>query len=178
MVTLFLTRHGQTLENVAHIFQGHLPGHLTALGKEQAIQLGEELRHYHYDVVVSSDLQRCIDTVHLALDQPVPWYQTTLLREIDWGVWTGKECPSIEFRNRLTDHFETYEGLYQRAQCFIDYLHEQFEGKRVLAVGHGLINRYIQARILHIPLSQVDTIPLMQNTEIRTFTLSSNPQLL
>lgn len=171
MTTLFLTRHGQTEENVAHIFQGHLPGHLTALGRQQAIQLGEELRHYQYDVVISSDLQRCIDTVHLALGNPTPWYQTPLLREIDWGIWTGKDCPSIAFRERLTSDFETYEGLYRRAQQFLDYLHRQFEGQRVLAVGHGLINRYIQARILHIPLSLIDTIPLMQNVEIRTFTL-------
>ncbi|MDO4948970.1 MAG: histidine phosphatase family protein [Bacteroidales bacterium] len=171
MTTLFLTRHGQTEENVAHIFQGHLPGHLTALGKQQAIQLGEELRHYQYDVVVSSDLQRCIDTVRLALGDPIPWYQTSLLREIDWGIWTGKSYPSIAFRNQLTDNFETYEGLYRRAQRFLDYLHRQFEGQRVLAVGHGIINRHIQACILHIPLSLIDTIPLMRNVEIRTFTL-------
>ena len=29
MITLYLARHGQTVENLSRIFQGHLPGTLT-----------------------------------------------------------------------------------------------------------------------------------------------------
>ena len=30
MITLYLARHGQTEQNLAHIFQGQMPGNLTA----------------------------------------------------------------------------------------------------------------------------------------------------
>ena len=43
MLTLDLTRHGETEENVAKILQGHLPGRLTARGLEQAAALRDEL---------------------------------------------------------------------------------------------------------------------------------------
>ena len=40
MITLYLARHGQTVENLSRIFQGHLPGTLTEEGKKQARYLG------------------------------------------------------------------------------------------------------------------------------------------
>ena len=36
MITLYLARHGQTEENIARIFQGHMPGTLTVEGIAQA----------------------------------------------------------------------------------------------------------------------------------------------
>lgn len=35
MITLYLARHGQTVENLSRIFQGHLPGTLTEEGKNR-----------------------------------------------------------------------------------------------------------------------------------------------
>ena len=53
------------------------------------MDLGESLRNIALDAVVSSDLQRVVDTVQLAVgDRQLPWQQTTLLREIDWGPGT------------------------------------------------------------------------------------------
>lgn len=46
MITIYLARHGQTEENISRIFQGHLPGHLTEEGKQQAVELGKRLRGY------------------------------------------------------------------------------------------------------------------------------------
>ena len=88
MITVYLARHGQTEENLSRIFQGHLPGTLTEEGKQQAVELGQTLREIPLDAVVSSDLQRVVDTVRLAVgDRHLPWQQTTLLREIDWGPY-------------------------------------------------------------------------------------------
>lgn len=70
MITLYLARHGQTVENLSRIFQGHLPGTLTEEGKKQAMDLGESLRNIALDAVVSSDLQRVVDTVQLAVGRP------------------------------------------------------------------------------------------------------------
>lgn len=42
-ISLILSRHGETEENILHIMQGQMPGHLSALGKQQAEQLAELL---------------------------------------------------------------------------------------------------------------------------------------
>ena len=62
MITLYLARHGQTEENIARIFQGHMPGTLTVEGIAQAEALRDTLRDISLDAVVSSDLKRCVDT--------------------------------------------------------------------------------------------------------------------
>ena len=66
MITVYLVRHGQTEENLQRIFQGHLPGVLTKEGREQAVGLRSQLADLELDAVVSSDLQRVLDTVNLA----------------------------------------------------------------------------------------------------------------
>ena len=73
MITVYLARHGQTEENLSRIFQGHLPGTLTEEGKQQAVELGQTLREIPLDAVVSSDLQRVVDTEsHARSGRPAP----------------------------------------------------------------------------------------------------------
>ena len=146
MTTVYLARHGQTEENLMRIFQGHLPGTLTADGIEQARNLGKELEGIQIDCILSSDLKRVIDTVNYAMkDRNLPWEMTKLLREIDWGKWTGLKIDSVE--------------------------KEKYSGKNVLVVAHGLINRSIQAHILGIDINELYNIPHMKNAEVRKFTL-------
>ena len=173
MIEVYLARHGQTEENISRIFQGHLPGRLTEEGKRQAVELGEKLRDIELDAIVSSDLQRVIDTVRLAVGdrlamagRPLPWKQTALLREIDWGSWTGLPIQSVDLEKQPED-VETREMLYERAGRCRDYLMENYQGMRVLVVAHGLINRSLQAQIQGIPITELTSIPHMQNAEVR-----------
>jgi len=59
---LILTRHGETIENQKGIMQGHLPGHLSKQGVEQAKKLALRLKHNEIDAIYSSDLKRAADT--------------------------------------------------------------------------------------------------------------------
>lgn len=163
MITLYLARHGQTEENLSRIFQGHLPGHLTEEGRRQAVALGESLKDIALDAIVSSDLQRVVDTVRLAVgDRGLPWEKNSLFREIDWGSWTGRPIDSVD-RSCLPTDAETPEMLYERAGRCIAYLREHYEGKSVLVVAHGQINRNILAQAKGIPLCRLKEIPLMKN---------------
>ena len=171
MITLYLARHGQTVENLIRIFLGHLPGTLTEEGKKQAMDLGESLRDIALDAVVSSDLQRVVDTVQLAVgSRQLPWQQTTLLREIDWGPWTGLSVGSVDLSNPPAG-VETRQMMYDRAGAFLDYLWQHYDGKRVLVVAHGQINRCLEARITGIPLEELRTVPLMKNAELHRYEL-------
>lgn len=171
MITLYLARHGQTEENIARIFQGHLPGRLTAEGVAQAEALHDTLLDVPLDTVVSSDLRRCVDTARIAVgDRGLPWEKTALLREIDWGSWTGLAIKEVDLQHVPADA-ETEAMLYERAAHFVDYLKRHYEGKRVLAVGHGLINRAVQAHIQGVTLQHLRSVPRMDNAEVRRFEL-------
>ena len=162
MITLYLARHGQTEENMTRIFQGHMPGTLTVEGIAQAEALRDTLRDISLDAVVSSDLKRCVDTARIAV---------VLLREIDWGSWTGLAIKEVDLRHFPAD-VETEAMLYERAGRFVDYLKERYDGKQVLAVGHGLINRAIQAHIQGVTLEHLRSVPKMNNAELRRFKLT------
>lgn len=171
MTTIYLARHGQTEENLMRIFQGHLPGTLTADGIKQARDLGKELENVSIDCVLSSDLKRVIDTVNYAMaDRNLPWEKTKLLREIDWGKWTGLKIDSVDKQNSPEDA-ETKEMLYERGKCIVEYIKEKYSGKNVLVVAHGLINRSIQAHILGVDINELYNIPHMKNAEVRKFTI-------
>ena len=62
--------------------------------------------------------------------------------------------------------------LYERAGRFVDYLKERYDGKQVLAVGHGLINRAVQAHIQGVTLEHLRSVPKMNNAELRRFKLT------
>lgn len=172
MITLYLARHGQTEENLSRIFQGHLPGRLTEEGKRQAVELGQALCEIPLDAVVSSDLQRVVDTVQLAVgDRHLPWQQTALLREIDWGPWTGLTVGSVDLSHPPVG-VETPQMLYDRAGAFLEYLWQHYDGKRVLVVAHGQINRSLEARIKGVALADLRTVPLMKNAEVHRYELT------
>lgn len=165
-MTVYLARHGQTEENLARIFQGHLPGRLTEEGKKQAERLGERLKDVHFDAVVSSDLQRVKDTVRLILgDRSVPWDASPLFREIDWGSWTGLPIDSVD-KSCIPDDAESREQLYGRARLCVDYLRKHYDGKTVLVVAHGLINRSIRAVLAGISADRLTELPHMSNGDV------------
>ena len=98
MITLYLARHGQTEENIARIFQGHMPGTLTVEGIAQAEALRDTLRNISLDAVVSSDLKRCVDTARIAVEgRNLPWEKTVLpLKKLICNIfrqmWKRRRC--------------------------------------------------------------------------------------
>ena len=166
MLTVYLARHGQTEENLARIFQGHLQGRLTETGKAQAKELGERLKDIHFDAIVSSDLQRVVDTVRLAFgDCFIQWEKNPLFREIGWGSWTGLPIDSVD-KSHIPADAESREQLYERAKRCVSYLREHYDGKTILVVAHGLINRSIRAVTEGIPVDRLAELPHMSNGDV------------
>ena len=99
-ISLILSRHGETEENKLRIMQGQMPGHLSELGKQQAEQLADLLEEEEIDVIVSSDLARSYDTaMAVARRKGLEPVRTPLLREMDWGIYTGKVANEMDFKN-------------------------------------------------------------------------------
>lgn len=168
MTKLYLIRHGQTVDNVNQIMQGQTQGELTAEGEEQARQLRDRLLRKHFDAFVSSDLKRSVDTCRIIAEPfGMEVVQTPLLRERDWGGFTGRFIPELK-GEVWPDDIETLEELLARAQQFLDFVRQQYPGKTVLAVGHGIINKAIQAVFYKKAMRDV---PRMANAEIRILDL-------
>ena len=170
MIHLYITRHGETIENAGKILQGHLPGHLSPLGISQAEMLCLQLVDIRFDCMIASTLQRAIDTAHI-LNRPhhLPVYTTDLLRERDWGSFTGKRIADIRVQPAdFPADVENPEQLQRRAHAFLEYLLKNFDGQTVLAVGHGYFNRCILAEFYG---TTPHDIPRWGNTEVRTILL-------
>lgn len=168
MIKLYLVRHGETVDNAAHIMQGQTPGQLNEKGVQQAHDVADKMAHEAIDVFVSSDLKRSVDTCTIiAQCHHKKVITTPLLRERDWGSFTGKYIPDLKDVS-WPDDVESQEQLKARAQQFIDYLKQHFDGLTVLAVGHGIINKAIQS--VHFKKEMKDILP-MKNTEVRVLYL-------
>jgi probable phosphoglycerate mutase len=164
MTRLLLVRHGETVDNVNQIMQGQTQGELTQKGVLQAEELAQQMRDEQIDVFVSSDLKRSIDTCWIiAQSHGLPVVQTPLLRERDWGRFTGRFIPDLKDET-WPDDIESITDLRTRAKAFLDFISEQYPGKTVLAVGHGIINKAIQA--VHLG-KEMREIPRMTNAEVR-----------
>ena len=168
MTTLYLVRHGETVDNANKIMQGQTQGELNENGIRQAQELGEVWKDRPIDVVIASDLKRSIDTARIIAEPHGLEVMTTpLLRERDWGGFTGRFIPDL--KNEVwPDDIETSENLLSRAGEFIAYVKETFPGKKVLAVGHGIINKAVQAVYYGKTMSEVQR---MMNAEVRVLEL-------
>ncbi len=165
---LYLTRHGETVDNANQIMQGQTQGQLNETGIMQAHELYEQLKSIDFDAVVSSDLHRAVQTAQiLAEPYGLEVVTTPLLRERDWGSFTGRYIPDLKGAP-WPDNVETLNDLMLRAQQFLDYIAIHYPRKTVLAVGHGIVNKAIQA--VHYG-KQMREVQRMMNCEVRILEL-------
>ena len=168
MTTLYLVRHGETVDNVRQIMQGQTQGELTENGVLQARQVRDEFHDKPLDAVIASDLKRSVDTARIIAEpHHLEVVTTPLLRERDWGGFTGRYIPSLK-GEVWPDDVESLENLLSRAGEFIAYVKETYPGKKVLAVGHGIMNKAIQAVYYRKLMSEVQR---MMNAEVRVLEL-------
>lgn len=172
MTTLLLIRHGETVDNARHIMQGQTPGALNKNGISQAHEVALQLKDTPIDAFVSSDLQRSMDTCAiLAAPHKGKVSVTALLRERDWGSFTGRYIPELahlDDPSRWPKDIESLPALKERAAEFLAWVRERYPGQTVLAVGHGIINKAIQSVYYSKPMNEI--LP-MKNLEARTLML-------
>lgn len=168
--TIFLIRHGETVDNALQIMQGQTQGELNEQGKEQARQVAQRLAGEPVDVFISSDLHRAIQTAEIIAEPHNLFITTTpLLRERDWGSFTGRFIPDLK-GEVWPDDIESEPALLQRALAFLQYVTTTYPGKRVVAVGHGIINKAILAVYAGCTMREVQR---MLNAEVRILTTSA-----
>ena len=92
-----------------------------------------------------------------------------LLRERDWRSFTGRYIPDLQ-NEMWPDDIESEEALLTRARQLLLHITATYPGKRVVAVGHGIINKAILAVYAQCPMREVQR---MMNAEVRVLTTSA-----
>ena len=96
MTTVVLVRHGLTAMT-GPVLAGWTPGlHLDERGEAQAAAVAERLRPVPFDAVVSSPLDRCLDTASAVLaGRELELQVDERLGECRYGDWTGRPLKEL-----------------------------------------------------------------------------------
>jgi probable phosphoglycerate mutase len=163
-VRLLLWRHGRTTWNDIGRFQGQADPPLDATGRREATVAAPVIAALDPDLVVSSDLQRCVAT---AAELGTAIRTDSRLREIDLGAWSGLTATEAALRFPTEDAAwrrgddvrrgggETYQEVAARASAVLDEL--LAEGRPadpdglIVFVLHGGTARSLIGRLLGLP---------------------------
>ena len=132
--------HGTTTDNAAKLCSGWKEAMLNDLGKEQALNLGNvsKDRGDKFDVVITSDLQRAIDSSNIAFSE-YEKIRDSRLRECKYGDLDGEHKSLVIYEDHVEEKFPNGESLLdveKRMREFVTWLKENYEGKSVAIVAH------------------------------------------
>ncbi len=141
MVKIVFESHGTSVDNEANLSSGWNDVELSELGEKQAKGLGNRYDGEHFDAIFCSDLQRSYKTAEIAFADKYTIIKDKRLRECNYGDLTKHPSEEVEAEklNRIQIPFpngESYEQISQRMKNFLDYLKENYNGKKVIIIGH------------------------------------------
>ncbi|MCU6434768.1 histidine phosphatase family protein [Undibacterium sp. Jales W-56] len=171
MTEILLIRHGETAWNAVRRLQGHLDIPLNAEGTRQAKALAWALQNEKLDAIVSSDLQRAVQTAgEIARLQGLSTRIDVGLRERCFGGFEGLLYSEIPYQfpaayaawqSRDPDapfppgenQGETIRQFHQRVITHILHYGKQFEGKKIALVAHGGVLECAYRAAKNLPLN-------------------------
>lgn len=164
-VTIIFESHGTTVDNEEELSSGHFDVELSKLGIEQAGQLGERRRQEHFDAIFCSDLQRSYKTAEIAFrGTSVPIIKDVRLREVNYGIMTRKLFREVEAMkgdciDKPFPDGESYLQTAERMRSFLKDLSRDYNGKRVMIIGHRATQYGLEHWIRGAPLKDAVTAP-------------------
>jgi 2,3-bisphosphoglycerate-dependent phosphoglycerate mutase len=176
MTELILIRHGETDWNRELRFQGQLDVPLNATGLAQAQRVAERLSGQRFDALVSSDLQRALQTAQALADRTgrVTPVTDRGLREQHFGIVEGLLVPEIKARypQAWEQWVQFDEGYaFEGGECLRDFqarvlavlrkLAQDQADRTVAVVTHGGVLDMVYRSARGLPLSgpRVTEIP-------------------
>ncbi len=182
-VTLYFTRHGETLANVEKRFQGRNDTPLTDHGRIEARMLaailGELLAGQPTPRFVSSPLPRARTTMELileALGLPRVYDTDPRLMEINLGDWSGLTDDEAKARDpamwekRIADKWKVRvpgggENYAMVAERLTEWAHEL--DRDTVAISHGAATRILRGLILGLNAQQMSALDEPQDCVFR-----------
>lgn len=190
----WLIRHGQTDWNAEQRLQGWRDMPLNAIGKEQALAVRRFLdqQDVQFDAVLSSDLQRAIETAEIALEghstTPLPLIQDASLRERNYGIYEGhpwrqllqlpdEPAPEINLRdpNTAVPEGETLTVFHDRIITAFDRIATERPGQQLAVIAHGGVIDMVWRKLQHLGLTTLHPMRIM-NASVNHFSINNQQQ--
>jgi alpha-ribazole phosphatase/probable phosphoglycerate mutase len=169
---IYLVRHGQVEGFEEKRYNGQVNVPLTEVGKEQSKAISDNLSGVRVDAIYSSDLERskyCAELV--AKTHGISSSAEPALRELHIGDWEGRTwaelqaaCPD-DWRARLNDLVsykvpggESLQDAADRIRPCVQKALEQHQGKTIVVVAHGGVNRIVLLDAIGATLEQAFSI--------------------
>ncbi|MFM2330542.1 MAG: hypothetical protein RLZZ26_49 [Candidatus Parcubacteria bacterium] len=163
-VEIIFEAHGTTYDNEAHLASGHNDIELSPLGIEQSGEMRKRHEGEHFDAIFCSDLQRSYKSAELGFGTTFPIIRDARLRECDYGDLTQHPKKEVDAQkvSRISEPFpggESYEQTSARMKEFLQDLLRDYNGKRVMIIGHRATQYGLEHWITGLPLDEVITAP-------------------
>lgn len=180
MITLYITRHGETEWNTEKRMQGWLDSNLTENGIKNAISLGERLKETELTAIYSSSSGRTKATTNLIRgERDIPVIYDENLREIKLGQWEGKTHTSIKemypseyesFWNAphlfKTVGGETFEETRARAIQVLNRIKSENKSGNILIVTHSVVIKCLYSYFKNSPIETLWDPPYIHDTSL------------
>jgi len=103
--------------------------------------MGVRYKDDHFDAVFVSDLQRAVRSAEIGFGDKWPIIKDARLRECDYGDFTQKPSEQVDAQKpfRIIEPFpngESYTQTTARMKSFLDDLKKNYDGKRIMIIGH------------------------------------------
>jgi broad specificity phosphatase PhoE len=157
-VAIVFETHATSLDNEAGLASGWFDVDLSAVGEEQARQLGARRRADDLSAVFCSDLTRSVRTAEIAFaERALRIVPDARLRECDYGAMTRHAVSEIEQRRErhLVTPFpdgESYGQVVDRVSSWLSEVGRAFGGRTVLVIGHRATFCALEHLIAGVPL--------------------------
>lgn len=160
MITIIFESHSTTFDNEQKLSSGHNDVALSPIGIDQAKDLGKRYANDHFDAIFCSDLQRSYKTAEIAFGNKFPIIKDKRLRECDYGDLTQHSSKEVdeEKPKRISVAFpngESYEQTSERMKNFLEDLLRNYQGKRVMIIGHRATQYGLEHWVRKLPLEQI-----------------------
>lgn len=172
-MVLVILRHGQSEWNKENRFTGWNDISLSLEGKDEAKKAGQILKDYNFDIVITSDLKRTVETSDIILSEikktPII-LSSSELKERDYGDLSGKNKDELKaqygadqiqiWRRSYLErppNGENLEDVKYRVGNYFDNIVKPLleKDQNILIVAHG---NSLRALFVHLELKDETTI--------------------
>lgn len=166
-------RHGRSLADDEQKHEGSYDSPLTETGREQARKTSDKLKEYNFNLIISSPLQRALETAKIiANNLNLELEINNLFKERDNGILAGLKFDEAKikypepkatslYRNFPEESGENEIQLNARALLCINSMMKRKPGT-YLIVSHGTILNTIIKQLLKIPMGNTGTSSLFR----------------